>query len=206
MKPRHKNNPHSHSNFNSSNFSNGRQFESLASELNNIAKVKLPDGCLDGVLRGEEPEIRQDAMLLALRWYAQTTKKEEWHAARSLSYALRYIKLRYARRLSMQPEYVQLLEEVIPASLVVDPQNEPLSSRSNATQMAIQAIHQATHQGHITLSNAAIVLMVLESGQPVSDIARRLQMTVGAIYYHITQVRNSLPSTIETIEEPRYCW
>jgi hypothetical protein len=193
-----------HSNSNSSTFATGLQFESLAFDLNNIAKDKLPDGCLDGALRGEEPEIRQDAMLLALRWYAQTTKKEEWNAARSLSYALRFIKLRYARRLSMQPEYVQLMNDAIPANLVVDPQNEPLSSRPQATQMAIQAIHQATHKGQITPANAAIVLMVLEDGYGVSTIARSLNLGKGTIYYHFNQVRAIIPAIVENMEEPGY--
>ncbi len=143
-------------------------------------------------------------MLLALRWYAESTNKKDWHAARSLCYALRFMKLRYARRLSMQPEYVLLANDAIPANLVVDPQNEPLSSRPQATQMAIQAIHQATHKGQITPANAAIVLMVLEDGYGVSTIARRLNLGKGTIYYHYNQVRAIIPSIVENMEEPGY--
>ncbi|MDP3849640.1 MAG: hypothetical protein Q8Q59_03990 [Luteolibacter sp.] len=50
--------------------------------------------------------------------------------------------------------------------------------------MAIQAIHQATQRGRISTSNAAIVLMVLEDGQPVSAMARKLKLTAGAVKTH----------------------
>lgn len=180
-------------------------FESLASQLDQLAKGKFPDGCLDGVLRGQEPEIRQDAILLALRWFGKCANKEEWVPAASVAHALRFIKLRYARRLSKHPEPVQLDEEAMPVSLVfANPDTNPMSGRPHATHMAIQAIHQATQRGRITTSNAAIVLMVLQDGQPVSKIATKLKLTSGAIRYHIKQVRAALPAIVANVEEPGY--
>jgi hypothetical protein len=178
----------------------------MASQLDQLAKGKLPDGCLDGVLRGQEPEIRQDAILLALRWFGRGTSKEEWVPAASIAHALRFIKLRYARRLSKRPEHVQMDEEFIPVTLALtDPDAGPMSGRPHAAQMAIQAILQATQSGVISTSNAAIVLMALEDGQPVSTIAKRLKLTTGAVYYHINQVRAVLPSIVADIEEPGFC-
>jgi DNA-directed RNA polymerase specialized sigma24 family protein len=180
-------------------------FEFLASKLDQIAKDKLPDGCLDGVLRDQEPEIRQDAVLLALRWYVQSANKEEWIATRSLAYALRFIKLRYARRLSKQPEHVQLDEDAIPVSLVLaNPDTHPMSRRLHATHMAVQAIHQATQHRRISMSNAAIALMVLQDGQSIGAIAKKLNLSRGAIHQQINRVRAALPAILEQNEEPGY--
>lgn len=206
MKTKYKTHTSRHSNSVSSVKAKEVNFESLASQLDLLAKGQLPDGCLDGVLRAQEPEIRQDAILLALRWFAKCTSKEEWNPAASIAYALRYIKLRYARRLSKRPEHVQMDEELTPASLTLaNPDTHPLSGRPHATHMAIQAIHQATQRGSISTSNAAIVLMVLQDGHAVSTIARKLKLTSGAIHYHLNQVRAALPAIVANIEEPGFC-
>jgi hypothetical protein len=205
MKTKYKTHTSRHSNPVSSVKAKEVDFESLASQLDLLAKGKLPDGCLDGVLRAHEPEIRQDAILLALRWFGKCTSKEEWNPAASIAYALRYIKLRYARRRSRCPEHVQLDDEVTPVSLILaSPNTNPMSGRPHAAHMAIQAIHQATQGGRISTSNAAIVLMVLQDGQPVSSIAKKLKLTSGAIHYHINQVRAALPAIVANIEEPGY--
>lgn len=190
----------------SSKNSTGLDFESLASQLDQLARGKLPDGRLDGVLRGQESEIRQDAILLALRWFGRCSSKEDWVPAASIAHALRFIKLRYARRLSHRPDHILLDEATLPASLVLDDaEATPMSGRPHATQMAIQAIHQATQHGRISSTNAVIVLMVLQDGQPVSAIAKKLSLTSGAIHYHINQVRAALPEIIANIEEPDFC-
>lgn len=200
---------HTHSDFNpypaSSNKAKDVDFESLASHLDLLAKDKLPDGCLNGVLRGQEPEIRQDGILLALRWFGECTNKDEWYPAASIAHALRFIKLRYARRLSKQPQHIQLDEEIMPDSLIlVTTDTDPMSGRPHAAQMAIQAIHKATKHGRISTSNAAIVLMVLQDGQTVGTIAKKLKLTSGAIHHHIGRVRAALPSIVANIEEPGY--
>jgi hypothetical protein len=206
MKPKHNTHTNRHSHSSCSKKAKGVDFESLASELNQLAKSKLPDGRLDGVLRGQEPEIRQDAILLALRWFGRCTSKDEWVPAASIAHALRFIKLRYARRLSKRPEHIQIDEEFIPVTLTfIDTYTSPMSGRPHAIQMAIQAIHQATKSGVISTSNAAIVLMALEDEQPVSTIAKRLKLTTGAVYYHINQVRAALPTIVASIEEPGFC-
>lgn len=206
MKPKYKTRTSRHSNPVSSVKAKEVDFESLASQLDLLAKGKLPDGCLDGVLRTQEPEIRQDAILLALRWFAKCTNKDEWVPAASIAHALRFVKLRYARRLSKRPEHVQMDEELTPVSLTLaNPDTHPLSGRPHAAHMAIQAIHQATQGGRISTSNAAIVLMVLQDGQPVSSIAKKLKLTSGAIHYHLNQVRAALPAIVANIEEPSFC-
>ena len=204
MKPKNKTHTTRHSNSYSFRKTEEMDFESLASQLDQLAKGKLPDGCLDGVLRGQEPEIRQDAILLALRWFGKCANKEEWVPTASVAHALRFIKLRYARRLSKHPAHVQL-DEATPVSLVLpNPDTKPMSGRPHAIHMAIQAIHQATQRGRISTSNAAIVLMVLQDGQPVSRIAKKLKLTRGAIHYHLNQVRAALPAIVANIEEPGY--
>lgn len=201
----HKTHTRSHSNPGSSKIAKGVDFESLASDLDLLAKGKLPDGCLNGALRGQEPEIRQDAILLALRWFGKCSNKDGWVPAASIAHALRFIKLSYARRLSKHPAHVQLDEEALSGSLILpNPDTNPMSGRPQAIHMAVEAIHQATQCGRISTSNAAIVLMVLQDGQPVSRIAKKLKLTRGAIHYHINQVRGALPAIVANIEEPNY--
>lgn len=205
MKTKHKTHTRSHPHSGSSKFAEGVDFESLASDLDQLAKGKLPDGCLNGVLRGQEPEIRQDAILLALRWFGKCSNKDGWVPAASIAHSLRFTKLSYARRLSKYPTHVQLDEEAMPVSLVLpNPDTNPMSGRPHAIHMAIQAIHKATQRGSISTSNAAIVLMVLQDGQPVGRIAKKLKLTRGAIHYHINQVRAALPSIVANIEEPGF--
>ncbi len=180
-------------------------FESLASHLDLLAKDKLPDGCLDGVLRAQEPEIRQDAVLLALRWFGSCASKEEWVPAASIAHALRFTKLRYARRLSKRPAHVQMDEELTPVSLIlVNPDTQPLSGRPHATHMALEALHKATMGGRISTSNAAIVLMVLRDRHSVSQIAKNLNLTRGAVHYHLNRVSSVLPIILDAVEEPGY--
>ncbi len=189
----------------SSKVTKGVSIEALASDLDQLAKAKLPDGCLHGILKGQEPEIRQDGVLLALRWYGKCTSKDDWVPAASIAHALRYTKLRYARRLSKRSDHLQMNEELTSANLIFESLDTlPLSGRPHATHMAIEAIHQATQRGRISTSNAAIVLMILEDGQTVSALAKRLRLTKGAVYHHLNQVRAILPSIVDNIEEPQY--
>jgi DNA-directed RNA polymerase specialized sigma24 family protein len=205
MKTKHKTHTRRHPHSDSSRLAKGFDFESLASDLDQLAKGKLPDGCLNGVLRGQEQEIRQDAILLALRWFGNCSNKDEWGPAASIAHALRFMKRRYARRLSGRPEHIQINDEFSHVSLVLEgPDSVPMSGRPHAIHMAIQAIHQATQRGRISTSNAAVVLMVLQDGQPVGRIAKKLNLTRGAIHYHINQVRAALPAIVANIEEPGF--
>ena len=47
--------------------------------------------------------------------------------------------------------------------------------------------------------------MVLQDGQPVSSIAKKLKLTSAAIHYHINQIRAALPSIVANIEVPGFC-
>ncbi len=205
MKPKQKTqtNRHPHPSF--SKNAKEVDFESLAYQLDQLAKGKLPDGCLDGVLRAQEPEIRQDGVLLALRWFGRCAAKDQWVPAASIAHALRFSKLRYARRLSKHPEYVPLDEEISPLSLILaNPDADLISERPHAAQMAIQAIHQATQHRRISMSNAAIALMVLQDGQSIGAIAKKLNLSRGAIHQQINRVRAALPAILEQIEESGY--
>lgn len=205
MQTKHNTHTRHHLHLVSSKVTKGVSIEALASDLDQLAKAKLPDGCLHGILKGQEPEIRQDGVLLALRWFGKCTSNETWVPAASIAHALRFTKLRYARRLSKHLGHIQINEEIIPTSLALDSHDTtPLSAKPHAAQMAIQAIHKATQHGRISTSNAAIVLMILEDGQTVSTMAAKLKLTRGAIYHHLNQVRAILPSIVDNIEEPQY--
>lgn len=182
-------------------------FEAMATELDQLAKTKLPDGCLDGLLRGHEAEIRQDAVLLSLRWFARNLNQGGWISARSLAYALRYIKMRYARDLSKKLNSLVIVgaDPTLLDLIAMESHTErPMSTRSHASAMVLQAIAQAKQSGRISATNADIVLMVLEDGQTVAQVAEKRQLTRGAVYQQINRVRATLPAILDQIEEPGF--
>lgn len=192
--------PHSHS----SSKSTDTDFDATAGELDQITKRKLPDGCLAGVLRGFEAEIRQDALSLALRWFANSNESE-WKPPHAAAHALRFVKMRYARQLSKRPIHIELCDQTIPPELfALIPEHNPVSARPHALQMAINAISEAAKSERITPANAAIVLMILQDGLSVVAIAKKLGLTRGAVYQHVHRVRAALPGFLANIEEPRF--
>ncbi|MFN4874182.1 MAG: hypothetical protein ACK40T_09165 [Akkermansiaceae bacterium] len=204
MKNKHQKNTDHYSNLITPRKSTQLQFEAMATELDQIAKNKLPDGCLNGLLKGKEADIRQDALILALRWFGRDPSDKSWIPSRSMAYALRYIKMRYARDLAKQQtvsiEYPELLDVI-----ASEAKSEGLVSQSShAHAMVLSAIKQAIRSGRISSTNATIVLMILNDGQSTSEIAKNLKVTRGAVYQQIKRVRDELPAILDHIEEPNY--
>lgn len=206
MKSIHKKNYCSNSNSTSSSTTTEHDFVAMAGDLDLLAKAKLPDACLDGILRGHEAEIRQDALILSLRWFANKENETDWIPARSMAYALRFIKMRYARRLTNEPELIPLDgDQPLSCQMGQYPDNhDTMSTRPHASEMVLQAITQAAQSGQISPANVSIVLMVLRDGQSVAQIAEKLSLTRGAIYQHINRVRAALPPILDMIEEPGF--
>ena len=126
--------------------------------------------------------------------------------ARLLWHALRFIKLRYARRLSKRPEHVQLDEDAMPVSLVLaNPDTHPMSRRGHTQPTWLsKPSTKPPSVGRISTSNAAIALMVLQDGQSIGAIAKKLNLSRGAIHQQINRVRAALPAILEQNEEPGY--
>src|SRR5690606_665265 len=138
----------------------------LADHLTSLAATRLRDGVLDGVLRGRETEIRQDAVLQVLGYYlrdelarmgGQPTAGSVWVPERSLAYALRINKLRLVRKLAREAH----------RTIPVDERNggccqhpQEMSSaqwpEESLKEMIREAIMIAARTGRISPQNACV--------------------------------------------------
>jgi hypothetical protein len=188
---------------------NKSQLDDIACELDSLARQRLPDKVLRGDLTGLEAEIRQDAILLALRWFLkhqndlQHRKIYPWNPIHAVAAALRISKREHLkeirrdhdRRLSL-PDYE--------GSVTVHPANFRQSDWSSTTILTLtqRAIWQAHLTRKITASNAAVALELLGGGISIADLAKRLGVHRSSIYQHLAKVKNQIPHIIDGMELP----
>ena len=185
------------------------KLDRVAEELSNIAKRRLPDGVLQGLLRGLEGDIRQDAILLSLSWYmrqnngAPDQSVHPWLAPRAISAALRIQKQAYSTNRKRE---LEALQSVFESELDMD--NHPIfASMSNwpspaMKRVVIEAIRIAVSNEKISLLNASVALEVLVNYTPVSELAKNLGVHRSSIYQHLNRVRKVIPKIIDAIEVP----
>lgn len=184
--------------------------ETMARELSLVANRKLRNGCLDGCIRGYEDEIRQDAILLALRWQvrglsnggASAPKGADWNPCRDIARALHFTKLRYLTRLKPKDGSPNvMLEATITTKhpACIDDNELPAAHR---VEMVREGIAEAVRKGHISPENACVTELVLCDGTPVAEAAGRLGCHRSAIYQHLTRTRPVLRKIIGHIEIP----
>lgn len=185
--------------------------ETMAIKLDQLAKQKLRNGCLGGCLRSREDEIRQDAILLALRWHARgqtddgtgTADNSDWNPSKAIAHALRIMKVRYARQLSKDK---LLYSDVITAATItcmhpayLHECELPTSHRQAMTQ---DGIALAVRSRLISPENACVAELVLCDGDTASEAAARLGCHRSAIYQHLDRTRAVLRNLISNIEIP----
>ena len=180
--------------------------ETVAKELLELARSRLPDGVMSGILQGYEDDVRQEGVLLALKWYIRSRAERsshdamDWNAARAVGAALRYCRLdaienitreRNARRslLAFQPQEVE------------DVMHSGEWSPAEIRQILEKAIRQALKEGLITHANASIAILVHLDQVPVHDLAAQLKRTRGAIYQHLERVKLAIPGIVRSMRE-----
>lgn len=180
--------------------------EKIAEELTDQARRRLPDGVLKGILTGNEEDIRQQAILLALTWYLQGERidpdnpVDAWHAPRAIAGALRIIKRDTIKILLSNAEiHHQMLP--MPATTC-----HPVMIRACDWPTPImrdlcrQAIRIALRDGKIRPLNAAIAEAVYVDGIQVRDLAKRRNVHRSSIYQQLSRVRRHLRVIIESID------
>lgn len=188
----------------------------LAREIDTVARGCLRDGVLGGILSGHEEDIRQDAILLILRWVLRGEQKSHesdgkgsvgakgpWNLSAVVASALRIGKLRMARRLAKEVQGRETLSETIPASC---PHHSDLSpwdwSDPVRRDMALLALRIAVKSGQLSYSNECVAILILKGGMSVDEVADLLNVSRGAIYQQLRRVKRILPSIIEGMEPP----
>lgn len=188
---------------------NNNELNQIANQLDELARRKLRDGCLGGLLRGYEPDIRQESILLALDWFVRGHGQEsrgkgegtEWHAPKNLSMAMKFTRLRFIESLGKQPTGNRPASEA-ELGLIKHPTDEIEHEwpEHRARALVQQGIVQALSRGQISHSNAVVARLVLCKGEPAAAIAKRLGVHRSAIYQHLSKVRKTIAPILPTIE------
>ena len=181
----------------------------VAGELVELARKRLPDRVLGGVLTGLEADIRQDGILLALSWYIRQRgespfpPKHPWLAPRAIAAALRIQKKSYSELRKKELKVMQAI-----ARDKANIQDHPALLRvcdwptPTMRSMIHNAIGIALRNSRISHANASIALEVYVSQTPVKQLAKRLKVSRSNIYQHLSRVRREIPDIIDGIEVP----
>ena len=182
--------------------------EQIAEELTDRARQRLPDGVLQGILRGSEEDIRQEAILLALRWYLRDDCEnrdkpvEAWHAARAIAGALRIIKRDAIKDLLDEADKRHRIDPM-PTRIC-----HPVMVRACDWPTPVmrdfchQAIRIAVRDRRISPLNAAVAEAVYVDGIQVLDLAARRKVHRSSIYQHLSRAQRHLRDVIESMEVP----
>ena len=182
--------------------------EQIAGELADRARRRLPDGALQGILRGCEEDIRQEAILLALTWYLRGDCEnrdkpvEAWHAPRAIAGALRIIKRDTIKDLLDETEKRHRIDPMLTTTC------HPVMVRACdwltpiMRDLCRQAIRIALRDRRISPLNAAVAEAVYVNGIQVIDLAARRNVHRSSIYQHLSRVQRHLRNVIESMEVP----
>lgn len=184
----------------------------VAVELDLLARSFFREGVRGGLLAHQEDEIRQDAILLALKWFANGNKPPSaedeppirpWNAAHAMASALNFTKRRYYKRLNKEAERKAGLDEAHIGScnhyFDLNPREWP---EATVRELIRQAIHLVVKSGRISQANGRIALNVFHHEEPVKQIAKRRKVHRTAIYQRLSPVRRELTDVVGTLEMP----
>jgi len=180
--------------------------EIMAQRLTDYSQMKLPDGCLDGRLKGSEEDIRQEGIILALDWLNKHLRSGKpvstWNYRRSLAIALRFARRRFLHRIKLSADTVSIDESN--AASCDHPTQQDLTDwpSERMRKMASCAISMAYKDGKISKSNAAVAHLVYVRGIAVEDVASRLGVTRSAIYQQLGRIKRTIKPAIEQTEAP----
>ncbi len=174
----------------------------VAEELIRLAKSRLPNHILKGVLAGYEEDIRQDAVLLALRWYLRNDEPD-WNIPRAIAAALKYIKGDLLKLRNRESKTMRRMKDDLPTALS-HPTQLCSSDWSDAQlkTMIQKAVRLAVKSGRISHACASISLRIYVDEISVKDLAKQLNVHRSAIYQHLKRVRREIPDIVDGIEVP----
>lgn len=194
---------------------NNGNLDQVAGQLDELARLKLRDGRLDGILRGYEADIRQESILLALAWYVRCQPQDssgsggetEWNVPKGLATATKFVRRRFVDVLKKQPANstaVSITE--LDLGRVMHPSDIPAHAlpAHRARAMVRDGISKALKSGHISLSNATVGRMVICDAEGTKAVAKRLKIHRSNVYQHIWKVRDAIAPMMDDIEMPFY--
>lgn len=188
--------------------------EQVATELDRIARKRLPDGVIkQGVLSGYEAEIRQEALIMAVDGFLQGNTGYQASSAerdevaistameRCMAITLQITKRRMASRLSRSQSKESQLTETNGGTRQHPSQCRPCDWPPDVkANVIMRSVVMAVNQGKLSVSNATIVSMVCERGMGVEDVAETWKVSRSAVYQQIQRVRRVIPDIIDQVD------
>jgi len=190
------------------------ELDQVATEIDKLCREMLPDGRIrSGILSGSEPEVRQNALIMAMGGfllgnpeYSRARMSNDSVAIRggverTVAIALQISKMRLGRELAKQSiRHTQLSEHNVgecrhPSE--IQPVEWPWEVQ-HAVMM--KGLARAVSHGKLSPSNAWVFAMRVGEGLTVQEISRILKVTPGAVYQQIDRVRTVLPEVLEWVE------
>lgn len=190
------------------------ELERIAADMDMIYRRRLPDGVIRyGDLGGREPEIRQEALIMAVGGflhghpgYTQARRMNDpaaMHAVmeRCAALTLCYSKRRLTRAsIHHTSRHTQVNENNGGACMhpsLLRPSDWPLERQSSAVMISV---HRAVREGSLSAANAGIVAMVCDQGLRVREIARILGVDASAVSQQLRRVKQVLPEVLARVE------
>lgn len=180
--------------------------DSVAEELVELARTRLPDHVMKGSLKGCEDDIRQEAVLLAMKWYIRQRSGDPaqertcWNSAQAICAALRYCKLNAIKRHKKEQQARRSLGAIQSHHADHGAAAEEWSP-AEIRELLERSIQQALQSGLISHLNASIAIQVYIEGVTVKELADYLSRSTGAIHQHLTRVRQAVPGIIHSMRE-----
>ena len=220
MKPNHQKHKTNHANktHTSNRTLSVEEIDRVVAAFDAATRSRLPDGVMGGVLRNHEAEIRQEAILIQLKWFLdyhqgidaggarkQRNRHHCWNFPKAAAHALKYAKLRHIDRLEAECGNQEPLTEANGGVCGHD-SDCPLWRLPKAVRraMALCGIRHAEHRGLISTDNADVASLILEAGMSVGGIAAQRGVTRGAIYQQLSRLRVVMPAVMAEIEVPTF--
>jgi hypothetical protein len=190
--------------------------EIIAKRMDEISKRRLPDGVIrHGVLKGMEPEIRQQALIMSVGGFLQENadyldarqKRDEAPIQRSMekcmAITLALVKRRLASRLTCELARTRELTEenggTVPHPSEIRPCDLPSDVKA---VMIMRSVARAVHQGKLSISNASIVSMICVRGLAAEEVAVAVGITRSAVFQQVWRVKRILPEVMNQVEVP----
>ena len=188
-----------------------QEIEVIATKLDEIYRRRLPDGVIQaGVLKGMEPELRQDALLMAVGGFlfgntdyqAARAIKNESAMQRAMeicaAVTLRYCKERTASLMTKARSREVLFHETLSGSCLHPTQVPPSEWPSDLkAAMVMRAVRTAVRDGQLSVANASLAAMICAEGKRVSEIALVWKISESAAYQQIKRIRRVIPEVMK---------
>jgi DNA-directed RNA polymerase specialized sigma24 family protein len=181
--------------------------EMVAEELVQRAESRLPNGVMTGHLDGYEDDIRQEAVLLALKWYIKQRRGipdhevSDWNPAQAICAALKYCKLDLIKKnTAEQHARAAWAHEIHKHDLEGGSHTEEWSP-AEIRLILEKSILQALKNGRISHANASVAIQVYVYGVQVKALAKHLNRTKGAIHQHLVRVRQEIPEIVRSLRD-----